>query len=122
MLDAPSRLAVLVICLGLFCLGLAAYNQEAAAPSPQAAAPPSGYASQSFTPENFTLPGGGGCQGDVARFRAVMSNDYQTGNVKISVYRPISDAIDRAGELCASGNGAQASALIRSTKSRFGYP
>ncbi len=117
MLDAPSRLAALV-----FCLSLAACNQEAPAPAPQAAAPSSGYATQSFTPEGFTLPGGAGCQGDVARFRAVMSNDYQTGNVKLSVYRQISDDIDRADHLCASGDGAQASALIRSTKSRFGYP
>jgi hypothetical protein len=117
MLDAPSRLAALVSCLSL-----AACNQEAPAPAPQAAATPSGYATQSFTPQGFTLPGGAGCQGDVARFRAVMSNDYQTGNVKVSVYRQISDDIDRADHLCASGNGAQASALIRSTKSRFGYP
>jgi hypothetical protein len=117
MLDAPSRLAALVSCLSL-----AACNQEAPAPAPQAAATPSGYATQSFTPQGFTLPGGAGCQGDVARFRAVMSNDYQTGNVKLSVYRQISDDIDRADHLCASGDGAQASALVRSTKSRFGYP
>jgi hypothetical protein len=117
MLDALTRLAALV-----FCLALAACNQEAAAPAPQAAATPSGYATQAFTPEGFALPGGAGCQGDVARFRAVMSNDYKTGNVKPSVYRQISDDIDRADHLCASGDGAQASALIRSTKSRFGYP
>ena len=122
MLDAPSRLAVLVICLGLFCLGLAACNQEAAAPSPQAAAPPSGYASQSFTPENFTLPGGGGCQGDVARFRAVMSNDYQTGNVNLSVYKRISAEIDDADRVCVAGEGAKATAMIHATRSKFGYP
>ena len=51
-----------------------------------------------------------------------MSNDYETGNVKPSVYRQIGDEIDRADHLCASGNGAQASALIHSTKARFGYP
>jgi hypothetical protein len=112
-----SRLAALA-----FCLWLAACNQETPAPSAQAAAPPSGYATQSFTPQGFALPGGAGCGGDVARFRAVMSNDYQTGNVKLSVYRQISDEIDRADHLCASGQSAQASALIRSTKSRFGYP
>jgi hypothetical protein len=117
MFHASSRLVPIVLCLWL-----AACNQEAPAPAPQAAATPSGYATQSFTPAGFALPGGAGCQGDVARFRAVMSNDYETGNVKPSVYRQISDEIDRADHLCASGNGAQASALIRSTKSRFGYP
>lgn len=85
MLDAPSRLAAFV-----FCLWLAACNQDAPAPAAQAAVTPSGYATQSFTPQSFTLPGGAGCDGDVARFRAVMSNDYQTGNVKLSVYRQIS--------------------------------
>ena len=117
MLDAPSASPRFA-----FCLLLAACNEAGPAPAAQATATPSGYASQSFTPQGFTLPRGAGCQGDVARFRAVMSNDYQTGNVKPSVYRQISDEIDRADHLCASGNGAQASALIRSTKSRFGYP
>lgn len=117
MLDAPSRFSALVLCLWL-----AACNQIAPAPAPQAAATPSGYATQSFTPQGFTLPGGSGCEGDVARFRAVMDNDYQTGNVKLSVYRQISEEIDRADHLCAAGNGAQASASIRATKSRFGYP
>ena len=117
MLDARLRIG-----FSVFCLMLASCNQEAPAPSPQASASPSGYASQSFTPQGFALPGGGGCEGDVARFRAVIGNDYQTGNVKLSVYRQISDEIDRADHFCASGNGAQASALIRTTKSRFGYP
>ena len=117
MLDARLRIGLLV-----FCLVLASCNQEAPSPSPQATASPSGYATQSFTPAGFALPGGAGCEGDVARFRAVMTNDYQTGNVKLSVYRQISDEIDHADHLCASGSGAQASALIRSTKSRFGYP
>ncbi|MBV9591235.1 MAG: hypothetical protein JO310_16685 [Hyphomicrobiales bacterium] len=117
MLDAPSR----TLCLA-FCVLLFGCNQEAPAPSPQARASPVGYATHSFTPEGFTLPGGGGCQGDVARFRAVMANDYQTGNVKISVYREINDEIDRADHLCAAGRGTEASALIHTTKSRFGYP
>jgi hypothetical protein len=117
MLDAPSRLALLA-----FSLMLADCNQAGPPPAPQAAAAPSGYASESFTPQGFTLPGGEGCQGDVGRFRAVMSNDYETGNVKLSVYKQINGEIDQADHLCASGKGAQASAMIRATKSRFGYP
>ncbi|MBV8765139.1 MAG: hypothetical protein JOZ66_09515, partial [Hyphomicrobiales bacterium] len=91
MLDALSRLAALV-----FCVWLAACNQETPVPSAQAAAPPSGFATQSFTPQGFALPGGAGCEGDVARFRAVMSNDYQTGNVNLSVYKSITSEIDQA--------------------------
>jgi hypothetical protein len=102
-------------------LALAGCNQTA--PPPQAAvATPAGYATERFTPEGFSLPNGGGCQGDVSRFRAVMSNDYQTGNVNLKVYKEISAEIDQADHVCASGNSAQASAMIHATKSKFGYP
>ena len=104
-------------------LALAACVRQAPAPAPQAAASrPQGYASERYTPAGFALPGGEGCQGDVARFRAVMSNDYQTGNVNLSVYRRISAEIDEAGQACGAGDGAKASAMIRTTRAKFGYP
>jgi hypothetical protein len=115
--DATSRFARLALCLAL-----AGCNQAGPVPAPRAAAPSSGYASASFTPEGFVLPDGTGCQGDVARFRAVMNNDYKTGNVGLPVYRRIIGEIDQADHACASGNGPQASAMIRVTKSKFGYP
>ena len=100
---------------------LGACNQ--AAPAPQAAAAqPTGYATERFTPQGFALPAGEGCQGDVGRFRAVMSNDYQTGNVNLSVYRRITSEIDAADHACAAGNSGQASAMIRASKAKFGYP
>ena len=102
---------------------LAGCNQMASAPPPQAAsATPAGYATQRYTPTGFSLPGGSGCEGDVSRFRAVMGNDYQTGNVNLSVYKQISAEIDQADHACAAGNGAQASAMIHATKAKFGYP
>jgi hypothetical protein len=118
MLNASSRLAASALLVAL-----AGCNQIAPAPAPQAAAaPPPGYATQRFTPQGFALPSGEGCQGDVSRFRAVMSNDYQTGNVNLRVYREISGEIDQADHVCASGNSGQASAMIRATRAKFGYP
>jgi hypothetical protein len=51
-----------------------------------------------------------------------MSNDYQTGNVNLSVYKSITAEIDQADHVCASGDSARASAMIHATKSKFGYP
>jgi hypothetical protein len=96
--------------------------QQAPAPAPRAAARPQGYATERYTPPGFALPSGEGCQGDVARFRAVMSNDYQTGNVNLSVYKSITSEIDQADHVCAAGDNARASAMIHATKSKFGYP
>ncbi|MFI5012236.1 MAG: hypothetical protein ACHQAY_07815 [Hyphomicrobiales bacterium] len=114
---ASSRLASLA-----FLLALASCQQAAQAPAPQAASQPPGYATERYTPQGFALPGGEGCQGDVSRFRAVMSNDYQTGNVNLTVYKQITAEIDQADHVCASGSSAQASAMIRATKAKFGYP
>jgi hypothetical protein len=108
------RLAVLAI--------VASCVQQAPAPAPQAAARPQGYATERYTPPGFALPGGEGCRGDVRRFRAVMSNDYQTGNVNLSVYKSITAEIDQADQVCASGDAARASAMIHATKAKFGYP
>lgn len=114
---APFCLALLA-----FSVALGSCHQTAPAPAPQAAAQPTGYATERYTPPGFALPSGEGCQGDVSRFRAVMSNDYQTGNVNLTVYKQITAEIDQADHVCVSGSGAQASAMIRATKAKFGYP
>ena len=87
-----------------------------------AAAKPSGYATKRYTPQGFALPGGEGCQGEVARFRAVMGNDYQTGNVNLAVFKRISEEIDQADRVCGAGNSVEASAMIHAAKAKFGYP
>jgi hypothetical protein len=116
MTKACFRLAAMALTLLL-----ASCVREAPQPAPRAAAPP-GYATERYTPAGFALPGGNGCQGDVGRFRAVMGNDYQTGNVNLSVFKRISAEIDEADHVCAAGDDARASGMIRATKAKFGYP
>lgn len=93
-----------------------------ASPPPQQTAAPSGYATNSFTPSGFRLPEGSGCAGDIARWRAIMDNDYQTGNVGKSVYAQILREIDAASAQCAAGNDAGARAAVAASRRRHGYP
>ena len=75
-----------------------------------------------ITPANFSLPTGAGCSGDVARFRAIMKNDMETGHTTKPVFDLIESEMKKADAMCASGNAGGASAHVRATKSRFGYP
>jgi len=117
MLMNPSRLVAVAMTLAL-----AGCVQGTPSPRPQPAAAPQAYASERYTPQGFTLPAGAGCRGDVSRFRAIMGNDYSTGNVNLSVYKQIVNEIDQADQVCTSGDSARASAMVRATKSKFGYP
>jgi hypothetical protein len=65
--------------------------------------------------------GGGGCSGEVARYRAVMANDLATGHVNKSVHARVSAEIDRAATACAAGRDAEAVRMIDATKARYGY-
>eukprot|EP01037_Dinobryon_pediforme_P012262 gene12262-12349_t len=48
---------------------------------PTASAPaPDSYGTSHVTVSGFALPDGTGCSGAVARYQAVMDNDYTTGN------------------------------------------
>lgn len=75
-----------------------------------------------ITPPGFRLPEGSGCAGDVARFRAIMKNDIETGHTTKSVYDQIEAEMQKADAMCASGNAGGASAHVRATRARFGYP
>ncbi len=101
----------------LLALGACQTTSEApaAAPKPE----PRGV---SVTPATFRLPEGTGCSGDVARFRAIMANDLETGHTTRKVYDEIEGEMKKAEALCAAGNSGGASAHVRATKSRFGYP
>lgn len=90
--------------------------------APAAAAPKQEPRGVSITPANFRLPEGSGCSGDVARFRAIMANDLETGHTTKLVYDQIEAEMKRADTMCQSGNAGGASAHVRATKSRFGYP
>lgn len=99
---------------GLVALPLAACNQTASGPAPVPA-------STNVTPSGFRMPEGSGCQGEIARYRAVMSNDLAMGHVNRSVYNGVEREIGQAEAACAAGRDAEAQRMIRATKARHGY-
>lgn len=108
-----------MICLALGVSVLALAGCNSSAPPPQASAP---QARAAMTPSDFKLPQGGGCAGEVARYKAVIDNDHSTGNVNDSVWKQIEGEIGSASAACSSGNEGQALALLRASKTRHGYP
>lgn len=100
----------------LIALALAACTQTAATPP----APPPG-AIPGVTPNTFAMPGGTGCGAEIARFRAVLRNDVDTGNVGQGVYDRASADLARGDAACASGRDGEGRAILASTKARFGY-
>ncbi|MCA3623475.1 MAG: hypothetical protein IOC52_04770 [Methylobacterium sp.] len=76
----------------------------------------------SITPAGFRLPEGTGCAADIARFRAIMRNDIETGHTTKSVFDQIEGEMQKADAMCSSGNAGGASAHVRATRTRFGYP
>lgn len=115
-----ARALLFTVLLAAPLLGLAGC-ETTSAPAPAAAAKeePRGV---SITPTNFKLPEGAGCSGDIARFRAIQANDLETGHTTRPVYDQIEAEMKKAEAMCAAGNSGGASAYVRSTKSRFGYP
>ncbi|MCU0884973.1 MAG: hypothetical protein MUC44_08495 [Beijerinckiaceae bacterium] len=95
---------------------LVACTASGTPPAPSPASAPSGV-----TPNTFTLPSGGGCAGEVARFQAVMDNDLATGHTTKGVHERVSAEIATARATCAGGNEGAAIAQVNATKSRFGY-
>jgi len=79
------------------------------------------FAQSPVTPSDFRMPGGSGCAGEIARYRAVQANDYASGNVAKSVYSQIQREIAAAEKVCAAGDGAKASAMIHASEVRHGY-
>ncbi|MCB1534898.1 MAG: hypothetical protein KDJ44_09275 [Rhodoblastus sp.] len=103
-------------------LSLASCNSS---PQPQAVATapaPQQRVVSPLTPQGFKLPEGAGCSGAIARYRAVIANDHQTGNVGESVYRQIEGEISGASAACAAGKDGEAMRLLAASKSRHGYP
>lgn len=99
-------------------LALAACNT----PAPQ----PSQASYQSLpagvSPTNFRLPDQPGCQGDVARFQALIDNDLATGHTTQSVRDAVTADLSKAQAACTAGRGAEASAMVTSIRKKFGYP
>ena len=116
----PRPLPLLVCAAAL--LALASCNSS---PQPQAVATaqaPQQRVVSPLTPQNFKLPEGAGCTGAIARYRAVVANDHQTGNVGEGVYKQIESEISGASAACAAGKDGEAMRLLAASKSRHGYP
>jgi hypothetical protein len=96
----------------------AACTQSAPPPAPAVER----TSASTITPQGFRLPEGGGCAGDIARFRAVQDNDLATGHVNQSVYNRIKGEVDQASATCAAGNDAGARGALAGIKKRHGYP
>ena len=65
---------------------------------------------------------GGSCQGDVARWNTIQNNDLRSGHVSKSVFEKIQDEIAEAGAACNASQSAKASAFVRASRARHGYP
>jgi hypothetical protein len=108
----PALLAVIAA------LCLAGCNS--AGPAPAAAPPAPG--SLVVAPSNFQMPQGGGCAGDVARYRAVQDDDLAMGQIAQSVYDQVHKEIAEAAQACSAGRDAEARAMILASRKRHGYP
>ena len=80
------------------------------------------FAQAPVTPPSFQMPGGSGCAGEIARYRAVQDNDLAMGHVAKSVYGQIKREIDAAEKVCAAGQEAKATSMIHASEARHGYP
>ena len=92
-------------------LPLAACNQTSSQGEPSANVASAG----------FRMPDGGGCGGEVDRYRAVMNNDLAMGHVNKSVYDRVAREIEQAAAACSAGRERDAERMLQATKSRHGY-
>lgn len=74
-----------------------------------------------ITPSDFKLPEGSGCGGEIARFKAIIENDDQTGNVGDKVYNQMLAEMKQSESLCAAGSDGASRAALESVKARHGY-
>lgn len=109
-----------LVCAAAAAMAVAGCNQTAQAP--QASAPIPSSAPAGVTPTSFRLPEGSGCAGDIARWKAIQDNDLATGHVAKAVYDRIQNDINQASAACQAGRDADASAMVRASRVRNGYP
>jgi hypothetical protein len=89
---------------------------------PTASAAPPAPNSIVVAPSNFQMPQGGGCAGEVARYRAVQDDDLAMGQIAKSVYNQIHGEIAEAAQACSAGHDEEARAMIMASRKRHGYP
>jgi hypothetical protein len=81
----------------------------------------SAFAQSPVTPPDFHMPGGPGCAGEIARYQAVMDNDFASGNVAKSVYLQVKREIAAARKACVAGQEARATEMVHASEARHGY-
>ncbi|WP_293867313.1 hypothetical protein [uncultured Alsobacter sp.] len=110
--------------LAAVALGLAACNTAGTAPQASSAPPSSAYANlpAGVSPPGFKLPDGAGCSGAVARWKALQDNDLASGHVGQKVYDTIQGEIAQAAAACQAGRDGEATAMVRASRARHGYP
>jgi hypothetical protein len=99
-------------------LALAACNANRPPPQVEAALPPS----QDVVRVSPRPAGEAGCAAEIARYRAVQTNDFATGNVNKDVHAQIEADIAEAERACTAGDQLRAQYLLRESKQRHGYP
>ena len=122
--ELEVRLAMRILFLApplALSLALAGCNANRAGPEVMIPPPPPPQSSIRVTPPGFQLPQGGGCAGDIARFRAIQDNDLAMGHVNAEVYKQIQGDVAEADHACAQGDNLRAEGLLRATKARHGY-
>jgi hypothetical protein len=88
----------------------------------KSASPIANNAPETGTAQFASQGAGGGCSGEIDRYKTVMKNDFDTGNVNKSVYAQFQSEIGRAEAACSAGRDSEAIGLVRSSKARHGYP
>ncbi len=97
---------------------LAACN--ASAPPPQAAATQTASVSSKLAPPP-DVPSGTACGDTIIKWRAVLDDDVETGNLNQSVYDQIRGDVSSASDACRGGRDAEARTIVASSKKRHGY-
>ncbi|WP_439573501.1 hypothetical protein [Phreatobacter sp.] len=111
------RSSLLALAAGL-ALAACQSTAQAPAPAPQPVAAQPNY----VTRPDFRLPEGGGCAGDIARFRAVIDNDLATGHVARDVHGRMQADLGGPDTACRAGRAGEALAGLRAVRQRYGYP
>jgi hypothetical protein len=88
----------------------------------KSASPIASNAPETGVPQFASQGVGGGCSGEIARYKDVMKSDFDTGNVNKSVYAQFQSEIARADAACSAGRDSEAIGLVHSSKARHGYP
>ncbi len=73
-------------------------------------------------PSALSLPEGASCAAPISRYNSVIENDLAMGHVNPTVYGQIQGEISEAAAACAAGQDGKATALLRASKARHGYP